>query len=109
MTTFMTGTTGWRALGILALVAFLFISASVTTSRGQDASARFPDPARVTADYPDDAQRYAAFTVLAEAMAQAASKPISKADYAKINAYQGGRQYRLVAGIDGHRPEHPCL
>lgn len=80
-------------LTVLAFIciAFALLPAGVSPLRAQnqDASPRFPDPAQVTADYPDLTQRAAAFTVLAEALAEAAPKPISRADNARIMSYQG--------------------
>ncbi len=75
---------------MLVLPALALIGASILPVRAQSqgAAARFPEPARVTADYPDDAGRAAAFYVLSEALAQAAPKPISRDDYAKLFKYQ---------------------
>jgi hypothetical protein len=77
-------------LRILAAIVLILMGGNVSRVCAQDVAPRFPDPAKVTTDYPDDAQRFAAFTVLSEAMAQAAPKPISKTDYARIFAYQAG-------------------
>ena len=98
METIMTKMAKLRAFRMLAMVALSLVlfAGYASPARAQDASPRFPDPVRVVADYPDDAQRYAAFTVLAEAMAQAAPKPISQPDYARINAYQAGANTVLV-------------
>jgi len=75
---------------MLTLTALTFISASVSSARAQaqGVSTRFPTPAQVTADYPDDAQRSAAFSLLFEALNQAAPKPMSKADYERDFNYQ---------------------
>ena len=75
---------------MLALPVLSAFGGSVWPVRAQDQSiaARFPEPAQVNADYRDDAQRFAAFTVLSEALAQTAPKPISKTDYAKLFKYQ---------------------
>jgi hypothetical protein len=43
-------------LTVIALVLVL-ICGSTAPMRAQDASTRFPDPAQVAGDYPDDAQR----------------------------------------------------
>jgi hypothetical protein len=83
---------------MLTCITLGFVNASLTPVRAQnqDASPRFPEPARVTADYPDGAQRAAAFYVLSEALAQAAPKPISKTDYAKLFSYQGANNAALT-------------
>ena len=82
---------------VLALTAFALVNATVSHVRAQsqDASPRFPSPAQVTTDYPDDVQRGAAFYVLSEALAQAAPKPISKTDYAKLFSFQAGSNAAL--------------
>jgi len=56
--------------------------------RAQDISDKFPDPVRVTADYPDEAQRYAAFETLDTVLTSVAPKPLSPAAYKKIFAYE---------------------
>ncbi len=56
--------------------------------RAQDISDKFPDPARVITDYPDAAQRYAAFETLDTVLSSVAPKPLSAAAYKKIFAYE---------------------
>lgn len=76
------------AIGLICLVLMAEIALPLP-AYAADASSRFPDPAKVAADYPDKAQRAAAFYVLAEALAQAAPKPLSRADSTLLLKYQG--------------------
>ncbi len=76
------------AIGLICLVLMAEIALPLP-AYAADASSRFPDPAKVAADYPDRAQRAAAFYVLAEALAQAAPKPLSRADSTLLLKYQG--------------------
>lgn len=73
-----------------ALAALAVITAVVSPLRAQsgDISTRFPEFTQVNADYPSAAERSAAFYVLAEALAQASPKPISRGNYAKLFKYQ---------------------
>jgi hypothetical protein len=57
-------------------------------AQNPDVSAKFPEPATVVADYPDEAERWGAFNVLYAALNNAAPKPMSKPAYAKFFAYQ---------------------
>jgi hypothetical protein len=76
---------------------FLVLGAVVPSvlAQNQDVSSQFPEPARVTADYPDDVQRWGALNVLYAALNNAAPKPMSKAAYAKFFAY--GSAYNAIA------------
>jgi len=56
--------------------------------RAQDLSDKFPDTARVTADFPDEAQRYAAFETLDTVLNADAPKPVSRAAYNKLFSYE---------------------
>src|SRR5476649_2936929 len=60
-----------RIAVFLIALAFLIAGISLAPAQAPDASARFPQPTKVSADYPDRAQRAAAYYVLAEALAQA--------------------------------------
>jgi hypothetical protein len=72
----------------LTLVVMGFIAGGILPSRVQAQSANFPAPAQVNADYPDDAQRFAAFNILYDDFSRVARKPLSNSDYAKSFAYQ---------------------
>jgi hypothetical protein len=61
---------------------------SSLSAQNQDVSAQFPEPAQVTADYPDDAERWGAFNVLHQALYIAAPRPMSKPAYTKSFAYE---------------------
>jgi len=78
------------------VLALLTASAPLLHAQNRDASPRFPEPAQVVSDYPDPVQRAAAFTVLAEALAQAAPKPISQPDTARILKYNGASNALLA-------------
>ena len=72
------------------LTLFLaFLAFGTTVLRAQDPAAQFPEIAQVTADYPDDAQRSAAFSLLSDALNRAEPKPVSRDAYNKIFNYQG--------------------
>jgi hypothetical protein len=79
----------------------LFI-ALATSTLGQDVNARFPDPSKVTADYPDEVERYAAFSTLYDALMADAPKPVSSAIYQKssiyMETYNGIESQHLMAG-----------
>ena len=64
--------------------------AGLVPSRAQaaDTAVVFPDPAQVTADYPDLAERYTAFNLLAKFIGQWGSKPMSQSDFEKMTGYQ---------------------
>ena len=70
-------------LFLLALLAL------APTARAQDPAAQFPEIAQVNADYPDEAQRSAAFSLLSDALTRAEPRPVSKDAYNKIFDYQG--------------------
>ncbi len=75
----------WRTA--CALIALVFAVAGPL--RAQDPAAQFPEIAQVTADYPDDAQRSAALSLLSDALNRAEPKPVSRDAYNKIFDYQG--------------------
>jgi len=77
-----------QRLTFWALVFTAFAGLLPLVAQNQGVAARFPDPAQVTADYPDDAQRCAAFSFLYEALNQAAPKPMSREDYQRDYDYQ---------------------
>ena len=64
------------------LLAFLLLGAAIL--RADDPAAHFPEIAQVTADYPDEAQRSAAFSLLSDALTRAEPRPVSKDAYNKI-------------------------
>ena len=70
------------------LVVFVLMVAVLFPSRLHAQTANFPDAAQVNADYPDDAQRFAAFNILYDDFSRHAPKPLSNADYAKSFSYQ---------------------
>jgi hypothetical protein len=69
----------------LVVLAMVGIAGSV---QAQDIADKFPDPARVTADYPDPAERYAAFETLDTVLTSVAPKPVSQTAYKKLFAYE---------------------
>jgi hypothetical protein len=73
----------------LMAIFLAFLAASAGFLRAQDVAERFPAIAQVNADYPDDAQRSAAFSVLSDALTRAEPRPVSKDAYNKIFDYQG--------------------
>lgn len=79
--------TRWRAI-LSLLTPAMGVFVTVVQASGQEFSARFPDAAQVTADYPDEAQRYGAFEVLDMVLTADAPKPVSKADYNKLFSYE---------------------
>jgi hypothetical protein len=82
---------------VLAAAALAIDCVCVTTAHAQarDVSGLFPEPARVTADFPDDAERYAAFSVLYQTLAGALPSPMSKAAYDKDYLYEAS--YNAIA------------
>jgi hypothetical protein len=64
--------------------------------QSQDVTARFPDPKQVAADYPDDVERFVAFSTLYDALMADAPKPMSRANYEKSSIYMA-----TYNGIDG--------
>lgn len=72
----------------LYLILFCLVVIGALPVRAQDALARFPTPLQVTADYPDQAQQYAALNVLYNALNADAPKPVSKDVYQKLFYYQ---------------------
>ena len=72
-----------------ALALVICLAFGTATSRAQDVAAQFPEIAQVNADYPDDAQRSAALSLLSDALNRAEPKPVSKDAYDKIFNYQG--------------------
>jgi hypothetical protein len=75
--------------GPLFVAVILLFGDFATLHAQNDLSARFPEVAQVTADFPDDAQRSAAFSVLYDAYQRAAPKPVARADYEKMMVYSG--------------------
>jgi hypothetical protein len=70
------------------LVAACVTAVAVTsTAAAADVAARFPDPHRVIADYPDEVQRYVAFEVLEHEINRDVPRPQSSAAYQKNFAY----------------------
>ena len=74
---------------LLACALIVLAGVGASPSRAQDVAAQFPDVAQVKADYPDDAQRSAAFSLLSDALNRAEPKPVSRNAYNKIFDYQG--------------------
>jgi hypothetical protein len=72
----------------LTVLIFLFLISLAGPAPAQDVADKFPDPARVTADYPDEAQRYAAFETLDTVLTRLAPKPVSRAAYNKLFSYE---------------------
>jgi hypothetical protein len=81
---------------VILLSCFFLVIALCESSQAQDVNARFPDPATVNADYPDDVQRYAAFSILNDALMADAPKPMSSANYQKSSAYMA--TYNAIDG-----------
>jgi hypothetical protein len=86
----------------IILSGLVLCLALATSAPGQDVNARFPDPSQVTADYPDEVQRYAAFSTLNDALMADAPKPMSRAAYDKSSlymaTYNGIESLHLMAG-----------
>ena len=77
------------------LVAACVTAVAVTsTAAAADVAARFPDPHRVIADYPDEVQRYVAFEVLEHEIVWDVPRPQSSAAYQKNFAY--GAAYNWI-------------
>ena len=72
---------------VLCLTGLVLMVAISASAQNQDVNSRFPDPARVTADYPDEVERYAAFSTLNDALMADAPKPVSAAVYQKSSIY----------------------
>jgi len=86
---------------VLVLSGFVLFLALTRPANGQDVNARFPDPSKVTADYPDEVERYAAFSTLYDALMADAPKPVSSAIYQKSSLYM-----ETYNGIDSlHRQQ----
>ena len=77
-----------RTAAMLAALVFLAFG-SVCAMAQDDIVERFPEIAQVTADYPDDAQRAAAFSTLDDALNAAAPKPVTRAVYERSTEYGG--------------------
>jgi hypothetical protein len=88
----------------LLIAIFIFVAGFAIRSpaQNQDGTGMFPDPGKVTADYPDEVQRYAAFSTLYDALMADAPKPMSKANYEKsftyTAVYNGIENEHLMAG-----------
>jgi hypothetical protein len=80
-------------LVLLGVVAGFSFSSS---AQNQEVSAQFPDPKQVTADFPDDAERYAAFLFLDITLNADAPQPVSKATYDKLFNYEAA--YNQIEG-----------
>jgi len=96
---------------VIFLIAFFIVSpqsASSLRAQGHDASARFPDAAKVAGDFPDRTQRAAAFYVLSEALAEAAPKPLSRADSALLLKYQGMSNSIIATVMMGEGNQSPA-
>jgi hypothetical protein len=78
-----------RALTISRLLALLVCFLGPSLSLADPVSDHFPSIDQVKADYPDDAQQSAAFSLLSDALNRAAPKPVSRDAYNKIFEYQG--------------------
>src|SRR5215468_2388325 len=74
---------------VAAFITVLLVSSAAASAQGQESatSALFPDPARVVADYPDDARRWAALTWLYRAGQDRLPNGEYKASYQKSSAY----------------------
>jgi len=85
---------GKQAVSRLVIFAATFLAALVglggrlPTLYAQDITAKFPQPPRVTDDYPDDVERWGAFNVLHQALFSLAPKPMSKSAYDLSFAYE---------------------
>src|SRR5579864_8729633 len=73
---------------VIATVTALAAVLPHCAAQAQDVSTQFPEPAQVTADYPDEVQRWGALNVLYIALNNAAPKPMSRTAYAKFTAYE---------------------
>src|SRR5471032_3353484 len=88
----------------LPLAIFIFVAGFAVRSlaQNQDVAGMFPDPSKVTADYPDEVERYAAFSTLYDALMADAPKPVSSAIYQKssiyMETYNGIESQHLMAG-----------
>lgn len=76
-------------IALLALAGFQLAGGGKVLGQGADVSAKFPELSQVQADYPDEAERYAAFQVLDRALRIAAPKPVSRPAYDKLFNYEG--------------------
>jgi hypothetical protein len=82
----------------LHLIVFSLLTVGIVPlpAHAQDSLAKFPTPLQVTADYPDQAQQYAALNVLYNALNDDAPKPVSKDIYQKLFYYQAS--YNAIEG-----------
>jgi hypothetical protein len=92
----------------LAVLAMMCGVTMQSTAQNRDVSALFPAPTQVTADFPDDVERYVAFDVLYQALSAAAPRPQSKAAYEKGFTYQGSctgiENLQMQQGMQTYRP-----
>jgi hypothetical protein len=94
----------------LPLPIFVFVAGFAVQSVAQDQGVigMFPEPNRVTADYPDDVERYAAFSTLYDALNADMPKPASKAAYEKSSiymaSYNGINSLHMQQGMPAYRP-----
>jgi hypothetical protein len=79
-----------------------------SSAKSQDVTARFPDPKQVAADYPDDVERFVAFSTLYDALMADAPKPMSRANYEKSSiymaTYNGIASLHMQQGMPAYRP-----
>jgi hypothetical protein len=78
-----------RLVFLAVLIAAAAFAATAEPARAQDrpVASLFPEPGTVGADYADDAERYAAITVLAEALREHTPGPGHHGAYDKASAY----------------------
>jgi hypothetical protein len=89
---------------VLLGLALIFPS----SAQSQDVTARFPEPKQVAADYPDDVERFVAFSTLYDALMADAPKPMSRANYEKSSVYMatynGIASLHMQQGMPAYRP-----
>jgi hypothetical protein len=76
-----------KVFSVFFLPSLALLIALSASAQNQDVNSLFPDPARVTADYPDEVDRYAAFSTLYDTLMADAPKPMSSANYQKSSTY----------------------
>ncbi|MDB6019633.1 MAG: hypothetical protein JWR19_4122 [Pedosphaera sp.] len=88
---------------VLAVAVVAFASGHATQAQAQTAAAQFPDPSRVTADYPDEVQRYVAFQLLWDVLHEKApDAPDARAKRSTYyNASEAIRNKYMVMGTAG--------
>jgi hypothetical protein len=92
----------------LAICLFVVGFAVRSLAQNEGVVGMFPDPSKVTADYPDDAERYTAFSTLYDALMADMPKPASKVAYEKSSAYMasynGIDSSHMQQGMPAYRP-----